>query len=241
MPPKTLMRIRSAILALVILLISLLLCAETKTIKVDTQAAATEASGSKPGFDGPAELPRIYIKSSLADTPAKGHTIAVKDEAGLKDALTRSQCGDTISLQAGATVAGTFRIPAKKCDDSHWIVIRTSAPDSALPPEGTRLTPCYAGVASLPGRPDFHCHGTDNVVAKIVFNNKGGGPFLLEDGANHYRIIGLEITRDSPGQSSWACSSTDGNSRSISPAAAGRPLTPWAAAISASMWLTSRG
>jgi len=198
------MRIRSATLALVIILISLHLSAEAKALKDNTQTAVTESSGSKPGFDGPAELPRVYIKSSLSDTPAKGHTIAVKDEVGLKEALTRAECGDTISLQAGVTFAGTFRFPAKKCDDSHWIVIRTSALDSALPPEGTRLTPCYAGVPSLPGRPDFHCHGTANVVAKIVFNNKGAGPILLEDGANHYRFIGLEITRDSPGQLIYA-------------------------------------
>ncbi|PYX23748.1 MAG: hypothetical protein DMG87_04895, partial [Acidobacteria bacterium] len=74
----------------------------------------------------------------------------------LQTALNNAQCGDTIALQAGATFSGSFTLPAKACDDQHWITIRTSALAS-LPAEGTRITPCYAGVSSLPGRPSFHC------------------------------------------------------------------------------------
>ena len=147
-------------------------------------------------FDGPAELPRVYIQSTLANTPAPGHTIHVSAVGGLQGALDNASCGDTVELQAGASFAGTFTLPAKPCDDVHWIFLRTSAPDSALPPEGIRLTPCYAGVASLPGRPDFHCTSIANVMAKIVLVQRGAsGPLLLAPGANHYRLIGLEITR----------------------------------------------
>ena len=93
-----------------------------------------------------------------------------------------------------------MKFPGKPCDDGHWIIIRTSAPDSDLPPEGTRLTPCYAGVASLPGRPEFHCASTRNVLAKIEFDEtSGSGPLVFLSGANHYRLLGLEITRGSPG------------------------------------------
>lgn len=110
-------------------------------------------------------------------------------------AVARASCGDTIQLQAGATFARLV-LPAKQCDDAHWIIIRTSAPDSKLPAEGTRLTPCYAGVASLPSRPVFQCASTENVLAKIEFNAKGGsGPIILEPRANHYRLMGLEVTR----------------------------------------------
>jgi hypothetical protein len=146
-------------------------------------------------LDGPAELPRVYIKSSLKDTPAPGTTYLVKTKAALVAALDSAKCGDTISLQAGSTFDGTLVLPAKDCDDDHWIIVRTSAPDSALPPEGTRLTPCYAGVASLPGRPAFSCPTPKNVLAKIVFSGNGSGPIVLGDGANHYRLIGLELTR----------------------------------------------
>jgi len=150
-------------------------------------------------FDGSAELPRVYVKSSLADTPAFGKTVLVKNSDELKSAVDKASCGDTIRLQAGAVFAGNFKFPAKSCDDEHWIVLRTSAPDTDLPPEGTRITPCYAGLTSLPGRPIFRCPAARNVMAKIVFNNKGSGPITLLPGANHYRFIGLEITRDSPG------------------------------------------
>jgi hypothetical protein len=154
---------------------------------------------SRPGFDGPAELPRVYVKSSLADSPAPGHTISVRQAAEFRAALSSANCGDTIALEAGATFTGTFTLPAKKCDDQHWVIVRTSAPDSALPPEGTRLTPCYAGVASLPGRPDFHCAAPKNMMAKVVFASRGSGPLFFANGANHYRLIGLEVTRDTPG------------------------------------------
>jgi len=64
-----------------------------------------------------------------------------------------------------------------------------------LPPEGTRLTPCYAGVASLVGRPAYNCPNPQNVTAKVEMVNPTDGPFEFENGANFYRFIGLEMTR----------------------------------------------
>jgi hypothetical protein len=150
-------------------------------------------------FDGPAELPRVYVKSSLADTPAPGPVREVKAGDDLQGAIDRAKCGETLDLQAGATFNGKFHFPQKPCDDTHWVILRSGAPDNALPPEGTRITPCYAGVASLPGRPDYHCTSAKNVMAKIVFDAPGdNGPILFGNGANHYRLIGLEITRGKP-------------------------------------------
>jgi hypothetical protein len=94
----------------------------------------------------------------------------VRSGQSLEQVFASASCGDTIQLQAGATFSGNFVIPAKNCDDSHWIIIRTSVPDSSLTPEGTRLTPCYAGVSSLAGRPRLNCASTANVLAKIEFN-----------------------------------------------------------------------
>ncbi|HLW87261.1 MAG TPA: hypothetical protein VKR57_02135 [Terriglobales bacterium] len=155
---------------------------------------------STPQFDGPAELPRAYVRSSLADTPAPGRTLLVKEGEDLQKVLDAASCGDIIALQAGATFHGLFKIPAKPCDDSHWIIIRTSASERDLPPEGTRMRPCYAGVDALPGRPPFDCASTKNVLAKLSYAaSSGSGPIVLTDGANHYRFLGLEITRESPG------------------------------------------
>jgi hypothetical protein len=162
--------------------------------KLNLNVALSDAAKT----DGPAELPRVFINSSLADTPATGNTHLVKTSDALKTALASAKCGDTISLQAGATFSGLFVFPAKACDDAHWIIVRTSAPDSVLPPEGTRVTPCYAGVAALPARPSFGCVKASNVMAKIVFPGPGSGPLVMASGANHYRLIGLEVTRDKP-------------------------------------------
>jgi hypothetical protein len=186
---------RVSMIAALVLLLSVLSCPQP-----GNQVPAGSTAPTPGHFDGPAELPRIYVRSMLADTPAPGQVRLVKESDSLQDAIDSSRCGDTLKLQAGATFRGLFRLPAKACDDSHWIILRTSAPDGSLPPEGTRITPCYAGVAGLPGRPDLHCASVRNVMAKIEFDAKSdNGPILLSAGANHYRFIGLEITRAKPG------------------------------------------
>ena len=175
------------------------------SVKVSDSAGATAAhdfelvssasSNQSGNFDGPAELPRTLIQTAMSDTPAPGSSIAVKSGSDLQSALDRASCGDTLELQAGATFTGQFTFPARSCDDNHWIIVRTSASDAALPPEGSRLTPCYAGVASLPGRPALNCSSTANVLAKLVMPTSAVGPIVFASGANHYRFVGLEITR----------------------------------------------
>jgi hypothetical protein len=147
-------------------------------------------------YDGPAELPRVTVSSAMSDTPAPGAVISLNAGDDLQSALNSATCGDTIQLQEGATFTGRFIFPAKSCDDNHWIIVRTSAADSVLPAEGSRLTPCYAGVSSLPGRPAFKCASANNVLAKVVMKSmNAAGPIEFAPGANHYRLLGLEITR----------------------------------------------
>ncbi len=159
--------------------------------------AMTVASGQTSGnYDGPAELPRVYLQTAMADTPAPGATTLVSAGGDFQGALNNAQCGDTIELQAGATFSGLFKVPAKGCDDQHWIIVRSNTPDSSLPAEGIRVSPCYAGVSSLPGRPPLNCTSTQNVLAKISYNQTAGsGPIQFDSGASHYRFLGLEITR----------------------------------------------
>jgi Putative Ig domain len=152
------------------------------------------ASGS---FDGPAELPRRQVSSAMSDTPTPGTVLHVPASSDPQVAINAAHCGDVIELQAGATYDKNLYLPNKSCDDQHWIVIRTSAADNVLPAEGQRATPCYAGVASLPNRPAYGCSKTSNVFAKITHSvHMGTGPIVLQEGANHYRLVGLEITRN---------------------------------------------
>src|SRR5258708_31389917 len=153
------------------------------------------SSASVSGFDGPAELPRTLIQTAMVNTPAAARAVTLNAGQDLQSALDSASCGDTIQLQAGATYTGIFTFPAKSCDDNQWIVVRTSADDSLLPAEGSRLTPCYAGVSSLPGRPAFHCASSANVLPKLVGTAGNDAPVIFASGANHYRLVGLEITR----------------------------------------------
>jgi hypothetical protein len=164
--------------------------AHTATRQLTLSARALNSGN----FDGPAELPRTTVQSTMADTPAPGNTINVPAGANLQSVLNNASCGDTVQLQAGATFTGSFTLSAKNCSDNDWIIIRSSTSDGSLPPEGTRINPCYAGVASLPGRPAFSCPNP-GVMARILAT-KGTSPLILAAGANHYRIgPGLEITR----------------------------------------------
>lgn len=158
-------------------------------------AYSTPLALARANFDGPAELPRVTVASSLADTPAPGSIVTVRAGDDLQTALNNAHCGDTVELQAGAVFSGLVDLPAKNCDDNHWIIIRTSSADSLLPSEGERATPCYAGIASLVGRPAYACGNPQNVMARVENPEPVDGPFILRNGANHYRLIGLEVTR----------------------------------------------
>jgi hypothetical protein len=159
--------------------------------------AASNSGTNYTGYDGPAELPLTYMQTAMADTPAPGSVIAVNAGGDLQSALNSANCGETIQLQASAVFAGNFTVPAKSCDDQHWIIVRTSTPDTQLPPEGTRMTPCYAGIVSLPARPAYPCQNPQKLLATIELNKPGmiSGPIQFLAGANHYRFVGLEITR----------------------------------------------
>ncbi|MGA9415414.1 MAG: hypothetical protein WBV60_12055 [Terriglobales bacterium] len=163
-------------------------------ILVPTVALTTASFGGS-SYDGPAQLPVATVASAMSDSPAPGSLISVNAGGNLQSALNSASCGDTIQLQAGATFSGNFTLPAKNCTDSDWIIIRTSSPDSALPGEWQRITPCYAGVGSMEGRPVYNCPNPQNVLAKVQMPSTGNGPFQLATGANFYRFIGLEITR----------------------------------------------
>ena len=155
--------------------------------------AAVSAAGQT--YDGPAELPRVTVPSAVADTPAPGAVLSVSAGGNLQSALNNAACGDTLELQAGATFTGVFTVPAKNCNVNSWIIIRTSAPDSSMPAEGQRATPCYAGVATLEGRPQYACNNPANVMARVQTETDNDGPFVFAKGANFYRFVGLEVTR----------------------------------------------
>ena len=115
------------------------------------------AKGNMPQFgdkDGPAELPKACYYTGMDGTPSPGKQIRVSAKADFSAALEGAKCGDTLLLAAGASYE-VRDLESKKCDDQHYITIRTDTPDSKLPPEGMRISPAWAGTTELPGRPKF--------------------------------------------------------------------------------------
>jgi hypothetical protein len=138
--------------------------------------------------DGPAQLPKSCYYTALDGTPSPGKQIRVAANSDLPAAVESAKCGDTLLLPAGASFE-VKSLPAKKCDDQHYITIRTDTPDSKLPPEGTRISPAWAGVASLPGRPSYAQPpgGPAKLMPTLVVKDPSGATI-----GDHYRFIGVE-------------------------------------------------
>src|ERR1700719_1811686 len=140
--------------------------------------------------DGIAELPKACYYTALDGTPSPGKQIRVSAKSNLATAIDDAKCGDTLLLPAGASFDATV-LPSKKCDDQHYITVRTDTPDSKLPPEGTRISPAWGGVASLPGRPPFAqpSGGPAKLLATVVVRRASGATV-----GDHFRFIGIEWT-----------------------------------------------
>src|SRR5437879_5531121 len=140
--------------------------------------------------DGIAELPKACYYTALDGTPSPGKQIRVSAKSNLATAIDDAKCGDTLLLPAGASFDATV-LPSKKCDDQHYITVRTDTPDSNLPPEGTRISPAWSGVASLPGRPPFAqpSGGPAKLLATVVVRRPEGVSV-----GDHVRFIGIEWT-----------------------------------------------
>src|SRR6266513_2605324 len=115
-------------------------------------------------------LPRVYIDSTYVSPTGK--TIAVAAGGNLQAALVAARPGDVITVAAGATYRGPFTLPKKP--GAGWITVRTSGPDSSLPP-GTRVTPAHAAL-----------------MPRLVAAS--GSVITTAAGAHHYRFIGMEVS-----------------------------------------------
>jgi hypothetical protein len=151
--------------------------------------------------DGSANLPTSCFFTARSATPSPGSVITVPAGADLQSYIDKAVCGETLMLAAGASYEGVgFILPAKHCDNNHWITIRSNTLDSNLPAEGVRMTPCWAKVGSLPGRPPFACPSggvpSTTRLAKLVVS-PSEAPITIS--GDHYRLMGLEITRPTGG------------------------------------------
>ncbi len=122
-------------------------------------------------------LPRVYVDTTW--NPPNGATWNVNSSSTLTLALNHANPGDTIVLSNSSIYSGNFTLPAKTNPNGLWIYIETSGL-SSLPPPGTRINP----------------QTQEQYLAKVTTPNVSPA-FTLAPGANHYRLIGLEITTGS--------------------------------------------
>lgn len=146
----------------------------SKDATVAVSSTATPPPPAPSG--GSAALPALLNTDMPAAPSNGGSVISVAANGDLQAAINAANPGDVIELARGATYTGVFTLPNKGTSNS-WIIIRPAA-GAALPPEGQRMTPALAASLSLPKivSPDYQAA----IATKL--------------GANHYRLVGVEIT-----------------------------------------------
>jgi len=145
--------------------------------------------------DGPAKLPKRCVNSALQNTPSPGATHGPFTTLGaLQSAINAGACGDIYTITAGTDLGtGTITLPRKNCDDQHWNLIEsTGITNPSFPAAGVRMTPCFGGVASLPGRPSYPCSVPANLLFRIAAATTSNAIKVLGD---HWRVIGALVTR----------------------------------------------
>ena len=142
------------------------------------------------------QLPQTYIDTTF--NPPTGVSWQAHTSTDFQNALNSSSPGDTIVLDAGATYKGNFTFPVKPNLDKKWTYIVGSAL-SSLPVQGTRVNPA-TDAAKMPKIE------TANIQSALI----------IPPGANHYRLVGLEVysasTAGCGGQNCYTHSLLNGNS-----------------------------
>ena len=114
------------------------------------------------------ELPRTYVDTAYVAPTGRHLSLHAGDD--LQAALDAARPGDVIELAAGAVFTGPFVLPAKS--GPGWIILRSSSSD--LLPPGRRVGPEDA-----------------RLMPKLQASS--GAVLSTAPGANHYRLIGIEI------------------------------------------------
>lgn len=143
-------------------------------------------------------LPHILVIIILLCGSAYGADITVcalgctYNNSQLQAALDAASCGDTITLEAGATYTGNFMISGRGCNSTNGPLMRSSAL-SWLPPPGTRVSP-----SDFPNMPKLQ---TTNVEGVLIGTRKDSH----QEPPNHWKFSGLILAlankADYPNQS----------------------------------------
>lgn len=158
---------------------------------------ATDWPSGAPG--GPATAPSSCINTATANTPSPGSTVTVTAGSctSLQSAIANAVAGQTIvipALNGGArdVFAGCQVVPVTVGDANHWITVRTDQL-SNLPPEGSRISPAWSGIASMTGYPSYAQPASPGTYLPKIVNSSS----VVSCGSNapaYWRWIGVEMT-----------------------------------------------
>ena len=88
-----------------------------------------------------------------------------------------------ILISPSTVCKGNYKLPARA--GSGWIVVRTSTPDSQLPPEGSRITPAYTSLLPTLSSVNTYVNALDGVF------------YINENPSSKWRFVGLKFTGQS--------------------------------------------
>lgn len=113
--------------------------------------------------------------SPSAEVVIDGNQTIIRVPAGgdLQAAIDRAKGGDIIELEAGAAYSGRINLPVKPINE--FITIQTSA--AGRLPADQKVTPAQV-----------------KLLARITSPGKGEPAVSAENGAHHYRFVGIEFT-----------------------------------------------
>lgn len=156
------------------------------TKRINCNCASTTQLQSLPELPNTKDVVTCFPDSSGYKTITVGAN--GKDFTDLQQAINAADLGTIIKIDAGATFNGGFTLP-KKTKGNGWIILMSSRMD-LLPKDETRINPSAAT-----GNPNFPTQA--DAMPKIITNNLSGIPcFVTQANANHYRLVGLEVTAD---------------------------------------------
>jgi hypothetical protein len=124
--------------------------------------------------------PQVFIDTTYPTQT--GTTIPVHAGGNLQQAIDTANPGDTIVIDKGIPLSGTFTLRNKPNPNGQWIVIRTSSalfdPPGRLQP-GTRVN----GSASA----------DTNEMPHLAATATNQPTFKTDTAASHYRLVGLDV------------------------------------------------
>lgn len=148
-------------------------------------------------------------KTDVAHSPSPGAVVTIGNgntgicapsgctfnSTQLSTAINTLACGETLKMQNAVYVAPNGNLNfAQVCDPAHWITIERDTTDPTFPAEGSRVTPCYSGMAAsvLVGLPPYTC--TSPLRHMPYIQKLGTGSTILISGS-YYRFVGIEWGR----------------------------------------------